>query len=154
MKVVSNSSPIIFLSSIEKLDLFKSEFGSILIPEAVYKEITTKNLSGSNEVQRSEWIKVMTVKNPDLISLLPLLDIGEKEAIILAIEQAADLLLLDDLAGRRAAMMYGINIMGTLGFLKVMHRKHRISNLKDVLNNLQETGFWMSDDLYNKILED
>ena len=45
--------------------------------------------------------------------MLPVLDAGEREAIILASEQNADLLMMDDLTGRRAAMMYGINVMGT-----------------------------------------
>jgi predicted nucleic acid-binding protein len=50
MKVVSNSSPLIFLSAIGMLDLLKNEFGELMIPEAVYDEVTSKELKGS------EWI--------------------------------------------------------------------------------------------------
>jgi len=50
--------------------------------------------------------------------------------------------------------MYEINVMGTLGFLKVMHRKGRVENLKDVLGELTEHGFRMDANLYRKILED
>ncbi len=82
-----------------------------------------------------------------------MLDKGEESAIVLAIEQDADLVLLDDLAGRRAAMMQGLNVMGTLGFLKAMHRKGRIKNFKDVLDSLQKYGFWMAADLYKRMLE-
>jgi len=85
---------------------------------------------------------------------MPMLDRGEESAIVLAIEQDADLVLLDDLAGRRAAMMHGLNVMGTLGFLKAMHCKGRIKNFKDVLDSLQKNGFWMAADLYNKMLEE
>ncbi len=128
MKVVSNSSPLIFLSSIGMMELLKNEFGEILVPEAVYDEVTSNELKGSNEVKHADWIKMQTIKNIDVLSFLPMLDKGEESAIVLAIEQDADLVLLDDLAGRRAAMMQGLNAMGTLGFLKAMHHKGRIKN--------------------------
>ncbi|HIH86632.1 MAG TPA: DUF3368 domain-containing protein [Methanosarcinales archaeon] len=75
-------------------------------------------------------------------------------AIALAIKQNADLILLDDLAGRRAAVAYGIEVMGTLGLLKVMYRKDLINNMKYVLDELQKHGFWISTDLYSKMLKD
>jgi predicted nucleic acid-binding protein len=136
------------------LDLLKAEFGEILVPEAVYEEVTSNELKGSNEVKHADWIKVQPVKNIDVISFLPMLDRGEESAIVLAMEQEADLVLLDDLAGRRAAMMQGLNVMGTLGFLKAMNRKGRIKNFKDVLDCLQKYGFWMNADLYKRMLED
>ena len=105
-------------------------------------------------MKHADWIKVQTIKNIDVLSFLPMLDRGEESAIVLAIEHDADLVLLDDLAGRRAAMMQGLNVMGTLGFLKVMHRKGKIENYKDVLDSLQKHGFWMNADLHNRMLED
>ena len=62
--------------------------------------------------------------------------------------------MMDDLAGRRAAMMYGINVMGTLGFLKVMYRNGRVENLRKVLDELMGHGFRMDVNLYRRILED
>ncbi len=153
MKVVSNSSPLIFLSAIGMLDLLKTEFGEVFIPKVVYEEVTAKGLKGSNEVKHADWIKVLPVKNDSSVSFFPMLDEGEEKAILLAIEQKADLLLLDDLAGRRAAAMYEVNVMGTLGFLKVMQKKGRIKNLKSVLDALKKQGFWMSAELYKKMLE-
>ena len=55
MKVVSNSSPLIFLSAIGMLDLLKAEFGEILMPEAVFDEVASNELKGSNEVKHA-WI--------------------------------------------------------------------------------------------------
>jgi len=135
MKVVSNSSPLIFLSAIRSLDILRIEFGEVMIPEMVYQEVTANDLKGSREVKDADWITVVAVRDMEHIALLPVLDAGEREAIILASEQNADLLLMDDLAGRRAAMMYGIDVMGTLGVLKVMYRKGRIENLRDSLTN-------------------
>ena len=153
MRVVSNTSPLIFLSAIGKLDFLKSEFDEVFIPKVVYEEVTAKELKGSKEVSQANWIKVLPIKK-GTISFFPVLDDGEEKAILLAIEQKADLILLDDLAGRRAAQMYGLNVMGTLGFLKAMHRKGKINNLKNLLDELQEHGLWMDTKLYSKMLED
>ena len=154
MKVVSNSSPLIFLSILELLDILRVEFGEVLIPETVYQEVTAADLKGSDEVTDADWIKVVPIENRGSLFLLPSLDAGEKEAIILASEQNADLLLIDDLAGRRAAIMHEINVMGTLGVLKVMHIKGRVENLEYVLDDLLKHGFRMDANLYRKILED
>jgi predicted nucleic acid-binding protein len=94
------------------------------------------------------------VEDNESIVFSSTLDAGEAQAIALAIKQDADLILLDDLAGRRAASAYGIEVIGTLGLLKVLYQKDRIDNMKNVLDELQKHGFWMSKDLYNKMLKD
>ena len=96
----------------------------------------------------------MKLEDHESVTFLSVLDAGEAEAIALVIKQNADLILLDDLAGRRAANAYGIEVMGTLGVLKVMYQRGRIENMKTTLDELQKQGFWMSTALYNKMLED
>ena len=144
---------MIFFSAIGLLDLL-ADFGDISIPKAVYEEVTKNNLKGSNEVKHADWIKVVEVEDHESVAFSSALDAGEAQAIALAIKQNADLILMDDLAGRRAATAYGIAVMGTLGLLKVMYQKGRIENMKFVLDELQKHGFWMSTELYNKMLKD
>ena len=153
MKIVSNSSPLIFFSAIGMLDTLAG-FGDISIPKAVYEEVTKNDLKGSNEVKHADWIKVVEVEDHESIIFSSTLDAGEAEAIALAIKQNADLILMDDLAGRRAATAYGIEVIGTLGLLKVLYQKGRIENMKNVLDEIQKHGFWMSTDLYKKMLKD
>ena len=153
MKIVSNSSPLIFFSAIGILDSL-ADLGEISIPKAVYDEVTGNDLKGSNEVKHADWIKVVKLKDHESVTFLSVLDAGEAEAIALAIKQNADLILLDDLAGRRAANAYGIEVMGTLGLLKVMYQRGRIENMKTTLDELQKQGFWMSTALYDKMLGD
>jgi len=87
MKVVSNSSPLIFLSAIGMLDLLKAEFGEILVPEAVYDEVTSKELKGSNEVKHADWIKVQAIRNIDVLSFLPTLDRARKVQLFLLLNR-------------------------------------------------------------------
>ena len=75
------------------LDILRIEFGEVLIPEAVYREVTANELKGSDEVKDAGWIKVVPIENTESLFLLPSLYVGEREAIILASEQNVDLLL-------------------------------------------------------------
>ena len=69
MRVVSNTSPIINLAGIGRLDLLRDLYGAIVIPRAVYGEITGfgQHLPGAAEVQAADWIAVYEVKNRSLV---------------------------------------------------------------------------------------
>lgn len=105
MDVVSNSTPLIALAKIQKLDLLKHFFGTVSIPQEVYDEVVTRGgpLYGADEVSRASWIRVVSVENRTAVDALSLtLDRGEAEAIALAREIDA-LLIIDDRDGRDAA---------------------------------------------------
>lgn len=153
MIAVSNSSPIIFLAKINKLSLLKYFFDKIVVPKSVYEEIVIKGAGkpGSKEVDEFDWIESKSISDTMAKDLLmDFLDEGEAEAIILAIELNADMLLIDDLAGRNFAKAYDITVMGTLGVLDQASKEGKIENLREVMNKLQGKGFWMSDELYEK----
>lgn len=98
-KVVSNSSPIIHLAKIGKLELLKEYFQTITVPEAVYREcvLEGKVREEVEIIKNADWIKVMQVESKKIVRLLQsLLDDGESEAIALSLEIGADLILLDD----------------------------------------------------------
>lgn len=155
-KVISNSSPLIHLSRIGELTLLRYFFDDILVPEAVYREcvIEGKEREGAKRIEKAKWIKVTKIKNTDLKKALMMeLDEGEAEVIILALEKSADLILLDEYEARKVARNYTLNITGTIGILLNAKRKGKIKTLKDVLEKLKETGFWLSNDLYTKILK-
>lgn len=82
--IVSDASPLIEFSKINKLSLLQKLFKTIVVPPAVCKEITAKE--HEKEIfEKTGWIKTESVENTDLIRLLEqLVDRGEAEAIILA----------------------------------------------------------------------
>jgi len=118
--VVSNTSPITNLAAINQLHLLQQLYGSIIIPEAVYRELTDLDspVPGTTEVQTYDWIEMRQVENYSLVTLL-LRDIqkGEAEAIILAMELNDQLLLIDDLQARIEADSLGLKFTGLLGVL-------------------------------------
>lgn len=101
------------------------------------------------------WIIVIEPQNRTLISVLQLyLDAGEAEAIAIAVEQEAEILLIDEAEGREIAEQLGVRRAGSIGILLRAHREGKISSLKAEMDRLrEEAGFWISDALYQQIIE-
>jgi predicted nucleic acid-binding protein len=114
--VVSNTSPIIYLSAIGDFNILAELFGTILIPQAVHNELAAgkDNSAEYREALAASWINVTRIRNQSARSyLLTDLDVGEAEAIILAEELGSDLILLDDRLGRKVAELKGNIVIGT-----------------------------------------
>jgi predicted nucleic acid-binding protein len=155
--IASNTSPIINLASINQLELLSKLYENILIPEAVYQEIVIIGAGqpGSLEVKEFDWINFKPVENQILTEALKIeLDDGEAEAISLAIEKNADLLLIDERLGRQVASRFGIKFIGVLGIIVEAKAKGLVDQVKPLLDDLKsKAGFWMNDSLYSKIVE-
>ena len=153
MIFVSNSTPLIALSRINKFSLLREYFGEIHIPEEVFDEVVTRggNLFGAEEVASAEWIKVGNVGNKIAVESLSItLDKGEAEAIVLAREKDA-LLIIDDGDGRRTAESLGLKITGTMGILLLAHEDGKL-DLKTAIDDLMAAGFRLSEKEYKRIL--
>lgn len=122
MKVVSNTSPLIFLSKIDALKLLDDCFESITIPLAVEAEL--KELGLPQYIQRQAISELGSYYVKGAIGSL---HIGELEAIVLTQEIKADYVLLDDLSARKKAVRQGLKIMGTVGVLKLANSKKILS---------------------------
>ncbi len=82
------------------------------------------------------------------------LDLGEAEAIALALELNADRLLMDERLGRAAAIRAGLQVTGVLGILIAAKRNNLIPEVKPLLNALiEQVGFWIDERLYAEVLQ-
>lgn len=157
LKVVCNSSPLIHLARIGELELLRDIFGEVLVPKAVYRECVIEggDRDDARKIKTASWIRITGIKNIELKKALNTsLDEGESEAIVLALEEKADLILLDDYDAREFARIYGLKITGIIGILLKAKYTGRISSLSEILENLKETGFWLNEDLRSQILRD
>ena len=146
--VVSNSSPLIAFEQIGRAELLHELVGPVLIPAAVNREI-------GPAVSAPDWIEVRALTQPVASRVLRAsLGAGESEAISLAIEAEARLLLLDDLAARRLAQGLHLPIIGTLGLLLAAKRKGLLAAVKPCLDQLLSYEFRVSTELYNRVLRD
>ncbi|WP_288129696.1 DUF3368 domain-containing protein [Microbulbifer sp.] len=155
--VVSDTTAITYLSRIGAISLLKSLFNQIYIPLAVYEELTRQGDSnpGSEEVKTLNWIVVNEVSNFKEVTekFSQKLDPGESQAIGLALEKKASLLIIDEKAGRAEAQSLGIPITGMVGVLLKAKERNLISTVAPFLNRLRQTNFKMGPALYNRALE-
>jgi len=143
---------LIALATIGQFDLLLKLFGKILIPPAVRAEVLDENTVSA--VTAADWITVRAVQNEIAAQLLRgELDAGESEAIVLARELNADLLLIDDRSAKRKASAIELSTIGTLGVLLLAKNEGLIAALEPLLGNLRRAGFHMSDELYDQVLD-
>ncbi len=152
--VVSNTTPLIALAWLERLDLLPALFGSVYIPQAVRDEIHhNPEAIGATELSTASWLVVRPVANALAAALLQdQLDTGESEAIVLAHELHAGLLLMDERRGRRRAVQGGLTVTGTLGILVEARRRNMVGPLRPLLDRLRQLPFHMSESLYAEVL--
>lgn len=155
--VISNSSPLMNLAIIGQLDLIKTLFGRILVPQEVWHELTVsgKGKPGSDEIQQAEWIERQEIGNNTLYPLLRKdLDDGEAAAIALAIEKRADLILLDETDARNVADLYSLPKTGIIGIVTRAKNYHLIQEVTPLFDALKtRANFWIQPRLYETILK-
>lgn len=143
--IIADTSCLIVLEKIERLDLLKSMFEEIVITEDVRNEF--------REI-KEVWIKVQNVKDTKRQQLLEFeLDRGEASAIALALENEGSTVLIDERKGRKIAEDLGIKIKGTLGVLIEAKLKNEIDSLFDEIIKLKNVEFRMSEKLIQQILQ-
>jgi predicted nucleic acid-binding protein len=160
--VVSDTSPISYLVLIGREAVIAELYGEVVVPEAVRRElvhprgpdVVRERISGS-----PSWLKVKATRTgeegePRLEEQrgdLERLDPGEREAILLAADEEADLLLIDERAGRAAARKHGVAVTGTIGILGAAAQRDLIDPARAV-RDLRQTTFRASADLYRWLL--
>lgn len=153
---IVDASPLIFLSKLDRLDLLERAAREILTPPAVLAELrahrdaATKRLLETTE----RWLRPREPSHRELLDRLLLdLDRGEAEVLALAQECAAERVVLDDLAARRAARRLRIPVVGTLGVLLAARLRGEVASLRAEIERLRTAGFRASEALITHVLE-
>ena len=160
MIVISDTTPLISLLKIGRLDLLEKLFGKVLIPCAVYRELTIDERfkTEADQLRHKKFIIIQPVKSMDSVSILKRatgLDQGESEAIVLTDEIKADLLLMDEAKGRAVSSELGLKIMGTIGILMAAYEEHELTSneVKECISGLQRAGLHIGQKHYQKLLD-
>lgn len=157
MTIVCNTSPLSNLAAIERLFLVREVYERIVIPEAVANEIAKVGTiyPQASLIRSQDWIAIYTVNNESKIRQLQgkKLDRGEAEAIALAIDFNAKLLIIDEQLGRKIALDEGLNITGLLGVLLEAKKKGAIGKIKPIVDDLRSKAkFRIAPILYREVL--
>lgn len=143
-KVVVNSTPLIALCKVNRLELLKDLYGEITIPEAVFQEITAKNDAVKRKVlSNGAWIHIQAVSDTsDRRMYKAKLHDGEVEVMILAQEIHADLVIIDDNAARKTAVYLGLPLTGTVGVLLRAKERGFIPQVMPVVESMEQNGIF------------
>ncbi|CAN2040097.1 DUF3368 domain-containing protein [Candidatus Magnetomoraceae bacterium gMMP-15] len=156
--VVADAGPLIGLARVDHLSFIKKLYGSVLIPPEVLEELKIhSDKPGAKLISKAihaDWIKVTEIKSKEKLDIFNLaIDAGEAEAIQLAIEQHANLLLIDDRKGRNAARNFGLKIIGTGGLLINAKKAGLLIKVSPILKSLEDVGYRLSSALCERIVE-
>jgi predicted nucleic acid-binding protein len=152
MLVVADSSPLIVFTNIGHIDVLPALFGQVVIPPTVLAELRQPRRPQAVREFAAKPPAWITERAPTMIDPIPSLHPGELTAIYLAQELKADLLLIDELAGRKVAADRKIPITGTIGVLELAAEKGLL-DLHDAFHKVKATDFWISHALLDQRLE-
>ena len=167
MPIVSNSSPLIWLSKTGKISLLKHLFGEVIIPEEVYAEVVERGIKEGfgdalivKECVNQGWMKVSRLSERDLKLSRRIMEHaseihkGEAQAILLAREANA-LLLMDESCGRAFAETWGIKVRGTIYVIYKALREGLLNRdeAKEVVSSMINKGFRIEPKLLTRILK-
>lgn len=155
-KVIVNTTPLIALCHVGQLDLLKKLYGEIIIPQAVYRELSEKKESiCKKQVDASlNWICVEKIENKMAKSMFKTqLHDGEVEVMILAKEKNADIVIIDDANAKKHAKYLKLPVTGTLGVLIKAKQQGYIMELKPIMQEMIDKNIYISENLMKFCLE-
>ncbi|MGH7138764.1 MAG: hypothetical protein ACREHD_23705 [Pirellulales bacterium] len=153
MIVVADASPLHYLVLCGQIDVLSALFGEVVIPPAVLSELQHPHAPAAVREWSSNQPPWLRIRSPLQVDPNMRLGRGEAEGICLAAEMTADLLLIDDLRGRREAETRGLPIAGTLGVLAAAADRDLL-DLPATIAKLRGTNFRIADRIVRKVLQD
>jgi predicted nucleic acid-binding protein len=154
VKAVFDASPISYLLLIGQIDLLPALYDRLSIPSAVAVELGHRRAPAVVRGWMASppgWLEIHPVR-PQPAWDLDFLELGEREAILLAGDLGADQVVLDDLAARAAAAKRGLGVTGLIGILDQAATRSLI-DLPGVVARLRETNFHVAPELLKNLLD-
>lgn len=153
--VVADTSPLLNLALIDQLSLVGDQFGTVAVTEQVWSELLAGE-SGLDSLQSARddgTIEIVVLEQSPLFAEFRRnLDVGEAATLAYAIEEDADLVLVDEREARQTARRHDLSMTGAIGILLRASEDGKVT-LKTELDKLREAGFWISDTLYGSVLD-
>jgi predicted nucleic acid-binding protein len=153
---VVNASPLILLGKTGHLDLLAALTDTIVVPQAVAKEVSAKPDGAAilAELTGNPAYRVVGSEPAPSEVLAWDLGAGETQVITHALRHGADRVVLDDLEARRCAKAMGVRVIGTLGVVGRAKARGRIAQAAPVVERLRRTGLYVSDSVVQHILRE
>ena len=155
MIVVADSSPLHYLILVEEAEILRRLYENVLIPDAVAAELRASSAPRQVSEWMSRppsWLRIVEVTAEEIVSVADELDLGERAAIALAERTGADLLLIDESAGRAEARRRSLRVTGTLGVLRAA-AEAGLLDVRKTMSRLQATNFYVDEALLRTVFD-
>ena len=152
MILVVDASALIALATCDGLPWLDALFGEVLVPEAVYREVTLANQPQAMRLHAYLQGKIRQVDMADFVYLDAYADAGETQAMVLYKSAGADYLLIDDKKGRKVAQINQIKTIGSVGVLIQAKKAGLIKHVKPSIDLIIASQIYMSTELINAVL--
>lgn len=155
--VVTDSGPLIALATVGQMDLLGKVFGTILVPDAVFREVAWYGARrpGADELGAATWAIRVDLEVPPEALLAEDVGPGESEAIALAVQRRARLLLLDDRRARRIAeVAYHLRVKGIAGVLVAAKRRGLIASVESLLVHIRGNGYYIAQPIIDRAVRE
>lgn len=160
MIVISDTTPLISLMKIGRLNLLEKLYGKVFIPAAVYNELIVNKRfpEEAEEIKKCTFLEVQSVSDKNQVDALQErtgLGLGESEAIILAENMKARLLMMDEVQGRAVAKEQGLSVIGVVGIISVAYQTRLLTSeeVKQCVEKLRQNHRHISESLFAALLE-
>lgn len=160
VSVITNSTPIISLASLDQIDLLSKLFEKVYVTQQVYDEVVgdVENRVGADELKRQikmSFIILYDILDKKFVEIMyGRLHGGELSVIVAAKELGTSYVLMDDASARKTAESFSLMPIGTIGILKLAKIEGYIMEIKPLMDKLIESDFRISLKLYNETLKD
>ena len=151
MILIADSSALIALAVVDKLDILEALFGEVYVPRAVYDEVSQQSKGESEKLALYCKDKVLDITSE--VNLNISLGSGESEAIILYKEKSADFLLCDDKKAKKFAQTFGVNVIGSLGILLKAKENKLILEISPLIEKLRVSQIFIDDKTFALVLK-
>jgi len=152
--VVANTTPLLALWLLGRLDLLRDLYGEVLIPPTVQAEfLAAETTLRQMALTDTPWIRVIQLAEPQRALAYAGLDRGEAEVLALAEEQAARLVIIDERAARRYARRLDLPLTGTIGVLLLAKDNKLTGNIRPLIEALHQSGMYLEETLIERVLQ-
>ncbi len=153
MIVFSNTTPIIALSSIQRLHLLSQLFGQIHLVNEVIEECEAGGPISVPALRELDWIIPIQSTSPQHAHILLELDKGEKHTLDMACKHRANYVIIDEKIGRNVAEYLGLKVTGTLGVLLKAKQQGLITSFTEAVRLMQAQGIYYQTALIQKLAQ-
>lgn len=152
--VVANTTPLVSLWLLDRLDLLRDLYGEALIPPAVQSEfLAAETAVRQVALTNAPWIRTVPLEQPQRVLAYAGLDRGEAEVLALAEEQAARLVIIDERSGRRYARRLALPLTGTMGVLLLAKETGLVEAVAPLIEVLRQAGMYLGEDLTERVIQ-